>query len=256
MAVDETKGVGTELLVEDGLAVAVLDVLVVPSCRLVMLGPGHPVGLIDVEEGRGDETASDQVYGIVVAQVHRGPPDPEDVAGKEAAEPGEAVAKEQGLDDGVSGMERGEGTEGNRRGREVRRVHVEAEDLVDTGKASGGPGHAVDGRRQAMLILVPRRGTREEELNRDTSDVHPAKGLGKGGTAARGTKDEQDANDDSRECEVQDAVGDPGNEVKSHVSAGGENIGEIGTIKDVLEGRKNTDPDVRANFCGNESATK
>ena len=247
-AVNEAESVGAELFVKDGFAVAVIDILVVPPRELVGLGPGHPVRLGDVEVGGRNETTSDQIDGVVMAQIHGSPPDPDDISGEESAEAGEAVTEEKSLDDSVSGVERREGSEGHWGGGKGCCVHVEAEDLVDTGQTGGRTRHAVSCRRKPMLVLVPRRGTREQELDGNTSDIHPTKGLGERRAAAGSAENEEDTHDHSRESEVEDTIGNPREEIEDRVRVGGENVGKVCSIEDVLQGRENADPDVRTDF--------
>ena len=149
-------------------------------------------------------------------------------------------------------MHRGECAEGHRCRGEGSRIHVEAEDGVDAREARRAPWHAVRGRREPALILVPRRGTGEEQLDGDARDVHPAERPGKDGGCARGSEEEKPGGDEGGEREVEDAVREPGEKVQNGVGVGGEDIGEVRAIEDVFESRKDADPNVRTDISGNE----
>jgi hypothetical protein len=53
---------------------------------------------------------------------------------------------------------------------------------------------------------------------------------------------------------MDDAVGQPRQNVEDGVLMRRENAGEVGTVDNVLQGRQNADPDVRAVLIGDESA--
>lgn len=50
-----------------------------------------------------------------------------------------------------------------------------------------------------------------------------------------------------------DAVGEPGKQVEDGVSVGGEDVGQVGAIQDVLEGGQDLDPDVRPDLDRDEA---
>lgn len=249
----EAERVRRELLVQHGVAVTDLHVLVLPPVPLITLGPRHEAGLGDVEGHGGEEAAADEVDGVVVREVHGGPPDPNDVAYAEGPQAGEAVRYDERLEDGVAGVHAGEGAEGDGGGREGRRVHVEAEDGVDARQARGGTRHPVRGGREAALVLVPGRRAGEEQLDRHARDVHPAERPREDGGGAGRREEEEGAGADSRQREVQNAIGEPGEEVEGGEGVGGEDVGEVCAVEDVFEGREDADPDVRAEFGGDES---
>lgn len=50
-----------------------------------------------------------------------------------------------------------------------------------------------------------------------------------------------------------ESVRDPGEDVENRMGVGGQNVGEVGTVKDVLEGGEDANPDVGAVFRINEA---
>lgn len=100
----ETK-VLTVFLVRDGVAVAKLDVVVLPARQLVGLSLRKPPSTRGVEEGGSNETASDQIDSVVMAQVHGSPPYPAGIDDEEVTELGESVAHEQGLENSVGSVQ-------------------------------------------------------------------------------------------------------------------------------------------------------
>lgn len=111
MVVDESKAkVSASLLVLDLVAVADFDVVVLPSGKFVGLALRQPPSTAVVVKRGSDKTTGHQIDGIVVAQVHGCPPNPAGVSCKEELELREAVAHEQGLENGVGSVERGEST--------------------------------------------------------------------------------------------------------------------------------------------------
>ena len=145
----------------------------------------------------------------MVAEVHGGPANPTSVHDEVGSELGEAMGHEESLENRVGGVERREGTEGNRRGAEVGCVEVNAEDLVNASKSSGGSRHAVRSGLEAVLHLIPRGRAGEEQLDGDTENTHPTKGASPDWGSARGSKDEHNQSADDRSAKVAQAVGDP-----------------------------------------------
>lgn len=54
---------------------------------------------------------------------------------------------------------------------------------------------------------------------------------------------------------MNDSIGKPRQDIEDGVFMGGENVGQVGAVEDVLEGGQDADPDVRAIFVWDESAT-
>lgn len=191
--VDEAQAeVLARLFVYDLVVVAGLDILVFPSCQLVGLALGQPPSTRRVVKGSSNETASHQVDGIVVAEIHGGPPDPASVSSEEELELGEAVAHEQGFEDSIRSVERGECAKWKRGIGEVGCIQVNAENRVDTSQSSGRSGHAVSSRDKSMFILIPWWRAGEDELNSNAKNAHPTKGTGEDGGGARSGEDEDD----------------------------------------------------------------
>lgn len=248
----ETK-VLTVFFVGNGVAVADLDVVVLPAGELVGLSLGQPSGAGRVEKGGGNETTTDQIDGVVMAQVHGGPPDPAGVDDEKVAELGEGVAHEESLQDGIGGVQRGERAKRQRRVGKVGGVEVDAKDGVDAGETSRRAVHAIGRRNQTVFILIPGRRAGKHELNSDAENAHPAKAARKDVDGTRSGKDEEDEGANGGGAKVHDAVGQPGENVEDGVLVGGQNVGQVGAVQDVFEGGKHANPNVRTVLGGNES---
>lgn len=256
-SLEETKavGAGAAILLIVGLGtVTELDVLVLPAGALLELGARKPPDARDVVGNSSHEATTNKIDGVVVVEVHGSPPDPANVEDEEVLELGEAVLHEQGLEDGVSTVQAGESTERQGRGGEAGGVHVDAEKLVDTGKTSGRALHAVVSWLQAVGLLVPGRRAGEDQLDGDGEHAHVAESTGKHGGGAGGGKEEEDGAADGGQRKVADSIGEPGKQVEDGVAVGRENVGQVGSVEDVLERREDLDPDVRTVLGGDESA--
>lgn len=215
------------LLVHNAMAFAHLDVVIVPPRHLVWLTLGQPPSSSRVEKGGANQTTADQVNGVVMAKVHCRPPDPTGVGDEEDAKLGKAVAHKEGLQDSISSVQRRKGAKGQRGGCEIGRVKINAEDGIHACESCRRTGHVVGGRDEAVFVLIPRRCTGEEQLNGDTEKTHPAKGAGKDGCGARGSKDEHQQGAHSRSAKVHDAVGKPSENVENGVFVSREDVGQV-----------------------------
>ena len=83
--------------------------------------------------------------------------------------------------------------------------------------------------------------------------IHPAKSEAVGAKSIRRSKDEDESCYHKRGTEVPDTVGKPGKKIESSVLVGGEDIAEVGAIKDVFKCREDFNPYRRAIFAGDES---
>lgn len=190
----------------------------------------------------------------MVVEVHGSPPNPANVEDEEVLELGEAVLHEQGLEDGVGTVQAGEGTERQGRGSEAGGVHVDTKELVNAGETGGRTLHAVVSRLQTVRLLVPGRSAGEDQLDGDSEHAHVAESASKhGGGAGRG-EEEEDGAADGGERKVTDTIREPGEQIEDGVAVGRENVGQVGSVKDVLERREDLDPDVRTVLGGDESA--
>ncbi|KFY70695.1 hypothetical protein V499_08994, partial [Pseudogymnoascus sp. VKM F-103] len=230
-----------------------LDIIVVPPRRLVRLAARQEVRARDVEDHAGDHGAGDQVDGVVVGEVHGGPPQPHYVECEEGLEAGEAVGHEQHDNDRIPRVQRRERSKDNRRIREVRRIKIHPKQCIDPRQPSRGSRHPVIRRRETMAILVPGRRAGEEDLDDDTREVDVAEGAAVDGQGAGGGKDEEDECCHGGAAEVHDAVGEPGEDVEDDVLVCGEDVGEIGAVEDVFEGGEDAHPDAGAGFAGDEA---
>lgn len=97
-------------------------------------------------------------------------------------------------------------------------------------------------------------GAREAQLNQDTDNVHIAKAASIDSQGARRTKDEHGCRHNERSHEVEDAIRDPSQNIENCVLVDRDDVANVRTVDDVLEGRKDSDPDLRAPLGGNKSA--
>lgn len=150
-------------------------------------------------------------------------------------------------------MQAGESAEGHGSSGKGGGVHVDSEQLVDSGQPGGRARHAVMGWLEAVFFLVPRGRTREHKTDSYTRQGQPAEGAGEDGRGRGCCEEEEGGGTDGGPTEVADAVGKPGEEVKNRMGMGGENVGDVGAVQNVLEGREDFDPDVWAVLHGNET---
>lgn len=252
--VDESKAeVSASLLVLDLVALTGLDVIVLPSGKLIGLALGQPPGTAVVVKRGSDKTSSYQIDGIMVAQIHGCPPNPAGVRCKEELELGEAVAHEQGLKNSVRSVERGESTKRQRGIGEVGSVQINTKNGINASQSSGRSVHAVGCRNKSVLILIPWRRAGEDELNGDTEDAHPAESTSKDRSGAGSREDEHDCGAHSRGSEVNDAVGKPSQNVENSMLVSRENVGKVRAIENVFQSRQDSDPDMRTILGRNKS---
>lgn len=236
----------TVLFVCNLMAVANLDVLILPASELAGLALRQPSSASRVEESSGNQTTTDQVDGVVVAEIHGRPPNPASIDDEKRSKLGEGVTHEECLKHGVGGVERGERTEWKRRSGEVGGVQVNAKDLVDTGEAGGRSGHTVRCRHQSVLVLVPWRSAWEHKLNGDTEDAHPTKAACKHVDGSRGGKDEEDQRANCGGSKVHYTIRQPGQDVEDGVLVRRQNVGQVRAVEDVLQCRQDANPNVRS----------
>lgn len=126
----------------------------------------------DGEHIKHTETASNQIDGVVMLKIKSGPPDPQSVGVKDPLSAGEDVAQKQSLNGGRSGVQGRHSAKNHRGSRESRRIQIDAKQLIDSCKPCRRARHGVVGWSQSMQDLVPRRCTWEQNLDRNTNDVH------------------------------------------------------------------------------------
>lgn len=254
MVVDESEAeVPASLFVLDLVAVTDLDVIVLPSGKLIGLALRQPPGTAVVVKGGSDQTTGNQIDGVVVAQVHGCPPNPAGVSGEEKLELWEAVAHEQGLKNSVRSVERGESSKRQRSIGEVGSVQINTKNRVNTSQSSGRSMHAVGSGNKSILVLIPWRRAGEDELNGHAQDAHPAESTSKDGSGAGGREDEDDCGAHSRGSEMHDTVGKPSQNVENSMLVSRENVGKVRAIENVFQSRQDSDPDMRAILGRNKS---
>ncbi|KFY27195.1 hypothetical protein V493_03659, partial [Pseudogymnoascus sp. VKM F-4281 (FW-2241)] len=117
----------------------------------------------------------------------------------------------------------------------------------------GGAGHTVVCGREAVAVLVPGGRAGEEDLDDDAGEVYVAEGAAVDGEGAGGGEDEEDYAGDGGAAEMNDAVGEPGEDVEDDVLVCGEDVGEVRAVEYVFEGGENAYPDSWAGFAGDEA---
>ena len=95
------------------------------------------------------------------------------------------------------------------RSSEARRVHVKSEQRIDTSQAGWRTFHRVIGRGKTVHILVPRRRTREENLNHDTCQIHVAEGKPEDGQSRGWSENENDCGHNERTTEMAESIRKP-----------------------------------------------
>lgn len=201
------------------------------------------------EDNGGDQTASHQIDGVVVTEVHGCPPEPTDVEDEEGSEFGEAVAHEESDEGRITGVQTREGAKGHWGGREASSVHVYSKQGVDASQSRGGTGHAVVGGREAIHVLVPRRGARKHESQSDADNTQPSERFREDGERLGGREQEDESGADGRVGEVANTIGNPGEDVEDRVGMRREDVGQVGAVEDVLKSGEHLDPNVRSHFC-------
>ena len=202
------------------------------------------------------ETASYEVDGVVVREVHGRPPQPHGVKHVDGEQLGEDVTHKQGLESGPARVQGREGTENHGRGVESRGVEIDTEERIDGLETGGITGDGVVGGCQSVRVLVPGRRAGEDDLDYDGRHVHVAESAGPDGGGAGRAPDEHASGDDDGRDVVNDAVGDPGQQVQDDVLVGGHDVAQVGAIEDVLEGREHADPDGGAVVGGDVFAAR
>lgn len=112
-----------------------LNVLVLPAVALVKLAARQEVRPGDVVEDGRKQAARNKIDGVVVVQVHRGPPNPAHICDEEGAETREAIAEEKRRQGRICSMKTWECAERYRCRCEAGGVHVDAKQLVNASQA-------------------------------------------------------------------------------------------------------------------------
>ena len=84
----------SEPVIASGGRIPNLNVIVIPSKRFARLQSRHEVGFGKVVHDSRKQTPADKVDGVVVRQIHGGPPQPQNITSKHGRELGEDVAHE------------------------------------------------------------------------------------------------------------------------------------------------------------------
>ena len=129
-------------------------------------------------------------------------------------------------------------------------VGVATQDGVDAGEAARRTGDVVGGGGETVDDFVPGSRARNEDLYEDSGEVHVSKGLSPGLESEWGTKEPKEEREDYWICVVDNAVWEPRNDVEDGVGETGEDVGNVGTIEDGLEGGQEDDVDSGAKIRG------
>ena len=149
-------------------------------------------------------------------------------------------------------MQRWERAEDDGRLVKAGSVEVDTEQLIDTGKTSRVTLDRVVCGSQAVSVLVPGRRAWEEELNGNCGHTDVTESAREEGNCAGRAEDEHNQRANERSTVVAETIRDPSQHVEHNVLVGRENVADVGTVEDVLEGRKHTDPDRRSPVAWNE----
>lgn len=163
------------------------------------------------------------------------------------------MTHEEGFDGSTSRVKGWKCTENHWRGGERGGVKVDAEELVNGGKTGGRALHGVVGRCQAVFVLIPRWSTWEQELYDNTGHVHVAESSCKDGCGAWRTEEEQQARDDEGSAEMCDTIREPGQNVEGHGLVCRQYIAQIGTVHDVFQCWKHSNPNWGSVFARDKS---
>lgn len=117
-------------------------------------------------------------------------------------------------------------------------VAVATKEGVEAGKASGGAQDVVGGGGQVIDRFVPGGSAAHEDLDNDGGDT---KGLGPGSEGERGPENPEEEGEDECVGVVDDAVEEPSDNIQDGVSETGDDVGNVGTVEDGLEGWKEDD---------------
>ena len=172
-----------------------------------MLAARKEPALGEVECHGGQQASTDQVDGVMMREVHGGPPHPQRVADKHGFQAGENVAHEEGGQCGIRGVEGWKCAKDHGGLMEARGVEVDAEELVDPGQAGRIALDGVVGRGETVEVFVPRRRAWKSQLDQNGRHADVAKGAGKKGHGPRRAEDEHDEGNDKWRSIMADSVG-------------------------------------------------
>ena len=171
------------------------------------------VGHEEVEKGRGETRAADDVDEVMMRQVHGAPVEHADVR---PHVPWGAVPKmgdEERAEGRPAGVEAWEGAKHERGVGEGSLVAVAAKEGVDAGEAARGAGDVVGGGGEAVDDFVPGGSAGYKDLDEDSGEVHVAKSLGPGLEGERGAEEPEEEGEDEWVCVVDEAVGEPSDNI-------------------------------------------
>jgi len=195
--------------------------------------------LIREEEvkARDRETrAGGDVDEIVMCEIHRRPIQGASVRPNIPGREGKEVRDEQCLHGRTAGMQTRERPEYNGSVAECGGVSVGVEQPVNANEASWGAFHRVVRRGQTVDDLVPWRGAGENDLNKDTNEIHIAVCPCPEMQCLLWTKEPEEGGYNERKGKVSQAVRNPGYDIEHGMGKAGEDVGDICTVQDRLQG--------------------
>ena len=134
------------------------------------------------------------------------------------------MAHKESFEGGSGSMEGGECAKDHRRGGKTGGVHVETEQGIDAGQTSWRTLHGVVCWSQTVHVLVPRRGTREQDLGNNSDQVQVSETEAEYGDGGGRSVDKHDCGDDKGSSKVTQAIRKPGQQIKSGAFMGGQDI--------------------------------
>lgn len=227
----------------NGVFITSFNVIIRPTRELVLLDARKPSAFNAIENNKRKDSTTNEVNKVVMSKIHSAPPDPKDVADKDRGETGEKIAQEEGFHNGRAGVKGRKGAKDLWRSSEGPSVHVKTENLVNAREAAWRARHGIVCGLKTVEILVPRRSTREEDLDSDTNEVHPTKGKSKAWESFWGSKNKENCSKHKRSAKVDEAIRNPSQDIKKAVSFRGQNIAEVTAVKNSFKSRKNTNID-------------
>ena len=198
---------------------------------LLVLGPTtlatrrtELVGHKEVKAGGSKTGPANDVDEVVVGEVHGAPVEHADVRPHIQRGSLPKVGDEEGAEGGPAGVEAWEGTKDEGGVGKDGLVAVVAKEGVDAGEAAGGAGYIVGCGGEAIDDFVPGGCAGNEDLDKDSGEAHVAKSLGPGLEGERGAEEPEEEGEDKRVGVVNDAVGEPGDDIEDGMGEAGKDV--------------------------------
>lgn len=135
------------------------------------------------------------------------------------------MAHEESFEGRCGSMKGWECAENHRRRGETRGIHIETEQGIDAGQTSWRTLHRVVCWSQPVHVLVPRRGTREQDLGNNSDQVQVSEREAEDGDCGWRSVDKHDCGANKGSSEMTQAIREPGQQIESGAFMGGQDIG-------------------------------